>query len=517
MQLGRIFLHAFVRRVAIVAALALLAWVGLGEARASFGHLTMAEAYNHAVQTQAAWNSTLATGAACEKTSGWVTQYNRITHVSMAPPAKSYFLNERLCVKPSTGQTGNAASTSHDYPVAENCPPGQQPDLTTGQCIDPGARCRAKNDAISNPATMVGAFGNCVDGCLIGERPNENAGKVDVNSTTIHFGPIGYTGETCEGNAPPPPFNPGQSCTAAGGGMTFCVKPGGQHCYSASTGNQICWQPGETGNKSDGPITQTRGPGTTAPTPPAPPPGESTTPGPGGPATTNTTTPNGTVINTTTVNHTNTNGTNGTGTPSGEPGDGSSPSGDGDGDDDDETASGGETCATPPTCSESASIGCGILHQQWRMRCAGPDVTGGEDCTSPPSACTGAQCFLVHSLWRMRCADPADAVVISSAEIADQLDGANGGLGNDPAEAAEFAGLDADDVRGEETITPEAMFGDLQNILPSGQCPVVPNLSVKGVNLPFNFGPLCDLFINIGQLVLALAYFKGAQIYMGGR
>lgn len=411
--------------------------------------------------------------------------------------------------------------SDHLYPSAQACVSPAVFDPEVMACRDPAERCRGKNSIVPDTSTLAGAFGTCVDGCMIGERESNSAGQVDVNDTSIHFGKIGFTGETCTGGGLElPDFDTGQTCTPAqGGNMTVCVKPDGRHCYSASTGRQICWQPGETGTKTDGPVAQTRGPGLTAPTPPAPPPGETFSPGPGNPTPATTTTPGGNTINTTTINSTTNQGTNAGSGDGGEPADGSgSGSGEGDdGDGDGGTASGGETCAAPPTCSESSSIGCAILHQQWRTRCTTEEVTGGETCATPPSACQGANCMMVHYLWRIRCADPADAIVSSSAEVADSLDGVNGGLGDDPANAAELADADINDVRGEQTVLPDEMFGDLQNILPTGVCPVKPSLQVAGLSLPFNFGPICDLFINLGQLVLMLAYLKGAQIYMGSK
>lgn len=320
MKLGKVFANAVVRRLAFVLVAAALAWLGLGDARAD-GHATMAEAYTHAQSDQP-----LAAGQCAMQRGFRITGFN-------------YGFNSQIeCAVYGSNPVTYYWSTfrEHLYPASAACAADEVWDAATLTCVNGAERCKAKNAIVPDTSTFAGAFGTCVDGCMIGEREPNSTGSVQVDqqSTKINFGKIGFTGETCSGSVELPNFDTGKTCMPAGGGMTVCATPDGRHCYSTKatvttlTDDAICWQPGETGTKSKGPVTQTRGPGTTAPTSPPPPDGESHAPGPGNPVTTSTTKPGSPSITTTTTNVTNINGTNG---PNQQTGDGSG-EGEGDGD-----------------------------------------------------------------------------------------------------------------------------------------------------------------------------------------
>ena len=87
----------------------------------------------------------------------------------------------------------------HGYPRAQKCIAPMVWDAPSLSCVNATERCKAKNAIVPDTSTLTGAFGTCVDGCMIGEREPSTVGKVDVDTTSIRFGKIGFTGETCSG------------------------------------------------------------------------------------------------------------------------------------------------------------------------------------------------------------------------------------------------------------------------------------------------------------------------------
>lgn len=265
------------------------------------------------------------------------------------------------------------------------CPTGEKYVRESDSCVDPAEQCLNKNDQISNPTSMVGAYGSCIAGCRIGQRTDDvkKTGSVEVAGAPapLQFGSIGYTGETCSGNDPLPEFKDDTACTmvtgATAGNQTVCVRPDGRHCYAKDANNvtTFCWQPGEVGEQFADNVLQKREPGdkTQNPTPPTPPDGDALNQD--GPSTKTTTTINNTTTTTTVTNYSTGSGASprpGTGT--GVPGDGSG-DGTGTGDGDSNSVGGSGDCTAGWQSSGDAILGA-ILGELWQSRCAGEGEKG---------------------------------------------------------------------------------------------------------------------------------------------
>lgn len=289
----------------------------------------------------------------------------------------------------SMGCTHGGFSGQHyrrTFSASAYCAAGNEWDADTKTCNPSGPSeedCLNRNDAINNDSVMGGMItSQCVDGCVVGHQPGEDYEEVEytIGGTVLNFmyGRVGFTGATCAGNDPPPDFSASEGCADVAG-QTVCVTNTGKHCYAPKPGEstRFCWTPGETGEKASGDLIQVREPGdkTSAPTPPTAPPGETLTQT--GDPVKGTTTINNTTVNTTTTSYTTQNGTDARpGTPSDADGDGD---GNDDGDGEEGTASGGDTCASPPTSSDSV-IGK-VSEMVWRLRCAGEEGDSGLDPT----------------------------------------------------------------------------------------------------------------------------------------
>lgn len=404
------------------------------------------------------------------------------------------------------------------------CPPG-----TT---FRPGGVCQSCESMNSEPG-----FGStevarpfkqrCLGGCVFRAKPNASTCMLVGGAglgTEYCSGEWEFTGASCSVSGGDPPMlespipgepgspKPAQECVPAGSGQTVCIKENGDHCYSASTGRQICWKPGETGDKGDGATLQTRGPGTT-PKEPAKPatssgdPYEAT-----GQSATVTTTRSGSTITTTTANFTTQSGTD-----ADNQRDGGSEDGQGD------SASGGGNCESPPIVSDPALEM--VATQAWATRCAveagnAAKVTGDVgDCASP---------FSVEG-------DNANAAKLRAmrVQICGGLDGdANGVIGgaidgiDSAISAADGSDPDVSDSDFDEAADPanwreirdlnsELADLDASGFIGSRSCPIAPSVSVGGTSLGLNFNPICNLFIDMSGLLLALAYIVAARIIAG--
>lgn len=292
------------------------------------------------------------------------------------------------------------------------CPVGAPWDDAQRRCFDPG-ECDDRNNepGFKDVGEVVRAFKQrCISGCMFRAVPGE---------PNICTGVLGAADYRCTGRyewggacATPPPANPNdppetpddhrdpppESCMAAPGGQSFCIRDDGQHCYSVTrTGGKFCYAPGETGEKGSGDSLQTRGPGTQPlpPKNPTSPTGDTIQPDGSPPVTTTTTRTdrngNTTTIVTTTRNHRTEQGTDA------KPGEkdqavGEAKKGGGSKGDDDEdqkgSADGGQDCESKPIVKGDAILGM-IADQAWYTRCAveagnAAKVTGDvADCKSP--------------------------------------------------------------------------------------------------------------------------------------
>lgn len=269
------------------------------------------------------------------------------------------------------GQTWNGATMLCD------CDGGFEKDPEApGQCLTP-ARCTARNSTLATGPTTRNFSSDCVGGCQLRAEESAN-GMVAVDG--LFTGTYRYTGNSCA--TPTTPVQtpeqakeqPAEKCKQSGS-FKLCVKPNGDQCLSGSNGRQVCWRPGETGEKTDGPVLQKRNAGDTERPPSLELPNGDTLQKQGESLTQTTTiTKNSTTstITTTTTNYTTTNGTNAGTKDSGQPADtgnpSSSPDGDGDEEGDKNGVGGDGTCASGWAPSGDPVLG-GILTESWKQRC----------------------------------------------------------------------------------------------------------------------------------------------------
>ncbi|GGD52523.1 hypothetical protein [Pseudoxanthomonas indica] len=185
-----------------------------------------------------------------------------------------------------------------------------------------------------------------------------------------------------------------------------------------------------------------------------------------------------------------------------------------DNDPDKETASGGDSCNAPPSCSGSA-IACIQVKIQWRIDCntrRRVNISGG-GCAAMP-VCTGDNCDALEysqllMQWRSTCA-------LEKLN----LDGGGGGSGETgikdhmtalkQAEVDALRNLGTDDGHG--NVDPNAIFHEFDNsdFNPNlfggnsgGQCPVALTIGGKSIQFPAGFWSVAAF---IGWLMVACAY-----------
>lgn len=281
------------------------------------------------------------------------------------------------------------------------CPAGTEWREDLKLCFDP-SECMARNqqEGFGVPTTRPWRD-ECIAGCKLAFDNSQGSVCTTLpNGSMSCAGSLQWTGEQC--SVPPgaepvedaPPTRPDQAtCTPAGSGQSFCIKPSGEQCYSASNGREVCWRPNETGEKSDRDVLQKRNPGPTE----IPPSNQNLPTGDtleksGDSVTTDTTRTQGntsTTTTTTTTNYQTQYGTNpGTGD-QGAPADGSGGDEGGEGDSESGSVDGGGDCDSPPIVRGGDPVQAAVVNQTWATRCAvkagnAAKVTGDVgDCKSP--------------------------------------------------------------------------------------------------------------------------------------
>lgn len=306
-----------------------------------------------------------------------------------------------ICSFPGTSVTGNPMNYGCGYFYYNNCPSGSEWREDLGKCFDP-SECAARNTqpGFGVPTTRPWRD-NCIAGCKLAFDSNQGIVCTTLpNGSMSCAGSLQWTGDQC--SVPPgadpvedaPPTRPDQAtCTPAGNGQSFCIKPSGEQCYSASNGREVCWRPNETGEKSDRDVLQKRNAGNTE-IPPANPnlPNGDVLEKSGQSITTDTTRTQGntsTTTTTTTTNYVTQYGTNpGTGD-QGAPDDGSGGAEGGEGDSESGSIDGGGDCETPPVGRGGDAQLVAVVNQAWATRCAveagnAAKVTGDvADCSQP--------------------------------------------------------------------------------------------------------------------------------------
>lgn len=361
------------------------------------------------------------------------------------------------------------------------CPSGSSWDAATNSCFSSSA-CLARNadlganGGLPRPSLVTE---RCVAGCKFAMNTSgpdfsrtENQALSGGATATLFRGVMEYTGDPCSAGIDPEaieePKKPlKQECVPVGD-QTVCRKPDGRECYTAgTTGNQICWAPGETGDKTDGPVLQKRQPG--QPTPPNPvdlPNGDTATKS-GDSITTNTTVinngGNSTSITTTTTNYNTNSGANAGDKNDGEKADGT---GEKPSEGNDETGAPSYDCSSPPACSSTDSIGCAMLKQTWSNHC---------------------KVFADYA-------------------------------GADPTDLSGEMGVDADGDLFSDEPGPDDVFGTLPSggWAGRGSCPIDFSFVVSGKTFNLSQSQLCSLLDALAALVLVAAGVTAGRILGGG-
>lgn len=183
--------------------------------------------------------------------------------------------------------------------------------------------------------------------------------------------------------------------------------------------------------------------------------------------------------------------------------------------------SGGDNCASPPSCS-GGPIECGTARIQWRIDCntrRTVNVTGGA-CNAMP-VCVGENCKAMEYAqliqeWRSACA---------LEKIADREAG-EGGDNQDLIDLLTDPGSIQPDLGGTGDMPGGGSYAwgdDDQEFEPDtsgmgwgSSCPSPPAISVFGQSISFNLTPLCNWLALAGNLVLILASLASLRIVSGG-
>lgn len=397
----------------------------------------------------------------------------------------------------------------HYYYTGAACPAGTTWNESTHTCFD-SQQCLSK-PALGNAFTQGGSGSTCVGGCQF--RPDISACVVVNGQSVCSVTGAKPTGQPCT-TEPTPKTDPEpkQECLNAAAGQTFCIKPDGQHCYTASTGRQICWQPGETGQKTDGPTMQTRDAGTQPIPPNTQLPSGDTLNTQGSPVTSTTTINNNTTTSTTTIttttqNYQTQNGTNAGGSgkaDAGEKGDGSGKDkGDGDG------ASGGGNCETPPIVSGDAAMNM-VATQAWATRCAveagnAAKVTGDvANCATPFSVeGTNANAVKLRAMRAQLCKGDANGDGRPDWTETDGTEAGDGDEGNDTTPGTRSLSFGTDLL-------------DTGGFLGAGGCPSLGTVDLVFTQVNFDSNPyFCTLVQLMRAVLLMIGAFIALRILMG--
>lgn len=357
MNILRVFASAFVRRLAIAAALVFLAWLGVGRAHAQ------------AMDKPAAYAAAQA----------WLNSNFPVAGVAPDKQVK--------CLKDVYGGSPGVGSYhARIMPSSSGCD-----DLASHyKYAEFGYRsnsCSAR-PSLSNVSFQGAKF--CSAGCEYepDDVAPENKNSVDFSffgmPTSIrHVKRLRPTGGVCE--SLPNPSDPQPDICVQQGTLTQCVTPDGKHCAMSSTGKKFCFEPKEYGTKTSGNEAMTKSPADKPLNlPPVPPKngGDWEKKGEG----TVSTTINNVTDNSKVTNNLSSYGDKGSGASGGGAqgesnagsGDGGD-KGDGKGDKDYGSVGGGGTCKEAFSCTGGDPVLCAIAKQQFAARCEAENRFGSGD------------------------------------------------------------------------------------------------------------------------------------------
>lgn len=211
-------------------------------------------------------------------------------------------------------------------------------------------------------------------------------------------------------------------------------------------------------------------------------------------------------------------------------GDGTPDSEEGPDDPNKDSASGGDSCNAPPSCSGNA-ISCIQVKIQWRIDCntrKNRNITGGT-CAAMP-ICTGDKCDAMEyssllQQWKSACAleklakngtgTPGDGEGCGAGDancngVADVLEGS--GEASEPGDGT----ADVDGAK-KWGIAVSAGMLDQGNIFGGGSCPQPPSFQLMGVAISgADFPHWCKAMAILRGLILVFGAFTALKILMGG-
>lgn len=491
MNIGRIFVNAFARRVAYVFVAVLLAWLGLGSARAQdFSQCTVPTASNALCPDLPAARSAADASA----------QYycNQLSDCNGTDDRQETWTgtNWQVRTRYRYGTSNNGAWGVYKRATAQ-CASGQVYNPSTQQCQQ---SCSGRPSTVQTFLPLTGSK-QCFNGCVVSYMQNGD----DTTSTRSYSGAMcsndefkqdcgagyvwnGYMG-VCQPITPDCPegqveeggqCKPENQCPdgmiAVTGGTPGSIQQGALHCKPSE---DTCPQ---------GMIRSPSG---------------QCLPGDGQCAAGEARRSDGTCGR----------DANGDGTADDEDEDDTN-------DSDKESFSGGDSCTHPPSCA-GGPIDCGMARIQWRIDCntrTKVNITGGA-CKAIPQ-CVGENCRAMEyaqllQQWRSACAleKMADAGAGEGAVgdankngVADVLEGrlTPGQPGGDGETTVRSIGV-------------STSLLDTENIFGGGSCPTPPSFEIMGQTISWNDFPYwCQAMTILRSLVLIFGAYTALRILMGG-
>lgn len=211
-------------------------------------------------------------------------------------------------------------------------------------------------------------------------------------------------------------------------------------------------------------------------------------------------------------------------------GDGTPDSEEGPEDPNKDSASGGDSCNAPPSCSGNA-ISCIQVKIQWRIDCntrKNRNITGGT-CAAMP-ICTGDKCDAMEyssllQQWKAACALEKLAKNGTGTPGDDEACGAGDANCNGVADVLEGSGEASDPGDGTADVDGAKKWGigvsagmlDQGNIFGGGSCPQPPSFQLMGVAISgADFPHWCKAMAILRGLILIFGAFTALKILMGG-
>lgn len=229
-------------------ALAGIAWLGFGEARAQ----DYANCYD-SNEYQFAWECPSRDVAYAQAK---LAAQQNILNTRGEP---GIFLRFEHYASHAVRAVYRRTATAHEHygartwPVGSECPGGLPWDDESHTC---GTGCEGKSDLVGYSYT--GAQAACRDGCaytlVIGS--GDTTSRVwTVDGVRHTFGTLAATGDKCQVGQSESVLYPYDAsrptCVETGNGFSECVEPSGRHCVTGAKGGRYCWEPSESGPRSN--------------------------------------------------------------------------------------------------------------------------------------------------------------------------------------------------------------------------------------------------------------------------